>query len=390
MISVVRSVRQSLEELARDFEPGRLSGEQAVEMVEELSGIRRLIDGVSAKSAKRVDETRADKRTSDRDAAALCARVAGTTVREARRAIETAEKLETLRATDAAVRAGALSARQAAMIVDAATINPEAEDDLLATTPQGLMRLKEACIAARAVIEDGAKRAERQHAGRFFRTWSNDDGMLEGRFRVTPEVGGRLTQVINAETQRTFLSRHRDGVREPHDRCAADAFVALVLGTTENAKGANTTVHVVIDHAALVRGDTGDGETCEIPGVGPVAVGWVRDLLGSAFVTAVVKKGRDITTVAHLGRSIPAELQTAMIVGGRECEVENCCARGYLERDHSEVDYAKGGPTAYWNLAWLCYLHHRLKSSGWKLGPPDPKTGKRSLVAPDAADPAAA
>jgi hypothetical protein len=44
-------------------------------------------------------------------------------------------------------------------------------------------------------------------------------------------------------------------------------------------------------------------------------------MLGDAFVTAVIKKGRDITTVAHFGRHIPAHLRTAMIVGGRECVI---------------------------------------------------------------------
>ena len=68
------------------------------------------------------------------------------------------------------------------------------------------------------------------------------------------------------------------------------------------ANGVKHTVHLVIDHAALVRGNTIDGERCEIPGVGPVNVEHARDLvLGDAFLTAVIQKGRDIATVAHLG-----------------------------------------------------------------------------------------
>ena len=92
------------------------------------------------------------------------------------------------------------------------------------------------------------------------------------------------------------------------------------------------------------------GETCEIPGVGPVNVDWVREQLGEAFVTAIVKNGKDITTVAHFGRHIPAELRTAMIVSGRECCIEGCSGREYLELDHCEIDHAQNGPTA-WNLA---------------------------------------
>ena len=132
-----------------------------------------------------------------------------------------------------------------------------------------------------------------------------------------------------------------------------------------------------------MRGGAVDGEVCEIPGVGPVDVSWVRDLIGSAFLTAVIKRGKDLLTVAHLGRHIPAEIRTALLVSGRECDVEGCHQRGYLERDHAH-DYAKGGPTSFANLGWLCYLHHRLKSSGWQLGRRDPVTRKRTLRAPPA------
>ena len=75
-----------------------------------------------------------------------------------------------------------------------------------------------------------------------------------------------------------------------------------------------------------------------------------------------MKKGKDITTVAHFGRHIPAELRTAMMVSGRECSIDGCTGREYLELDHCEIDYANDGPTACWNLAWLCSIHHKRKT----------------------------
>jgi 5-methylcytosine-specific restriction endonuclease McrA len=97
----------------------------------------------------------------------------------------------------------------------------------------------------------------------------------------------------------------------------------------------------------------------------------------------VIKKGKHITTVAHLGRHVPAEVMTALIVGGRECSVEGCHNRGYLERDHIH-DYAKGGPTSYKNICYLCWGDHDKKSKGWILSEPDPVTGKRKLRPPPA------
>ncbi len=89
------------------------------------------------------------------------------------------------------------------------------------------------------------------------------------------------------------------------------------MGDPATARRGAFTTHVVVDHEALVRGYALPGERCEIPGVGPVSAEWVRGLLGDAFVTAIVTKGKDITTVGHLGRHIPAELRTALTRTGR-------------------------------------------------------------------------
>ncbi len=254
------------------------------------------------------------------------------------------------------------------MIADAASKNPEAEPELLAAAELGLVPLRDACIAARARVEDPAERRRRHHRARELRMWTDADGMVAGRFRLTPETGAQVKKKIDAEVQRIFRSRKR-GEHEPHDAYAADALAVFVLGSTESGtrKDPNATVHIVIDHGALMRGGAA-GEVCEIPGVGPVAVDWVRELLGSAFLTAIVKRGKDITTVAHLGRHVPAEIQTALIVGGRECDVEGCYQRAYLERDHNH-DYAKGGPTAYWNMGWFCSATTAARPPAGSSGP---------------------
>jgi hypothetical protein len=298
---------------------------------------------------------------------------------EVRAAIDTSERIEQLPAVDAAVRQGRLSSRQVEMIATAATANPEAADELLDASEHGLTALKDACIMARARVEDSATRAQRLHAQRRFRTWTDSDGMVAGHFRLTPEVGGQVKAAIDAEVQRTFRARRKGQAREPLEAYAADALARFLLGTS--AGTVDAAVHVVIDHGALMRGGVVADEVCEIPGVGPVDVRWVRDLLGSAFLTAVIKRGKDILTVANIGRHIPAEIRTALVVSGRECDIEDCHTRGYLERDHT-IDYAKGGPTAFSNLGWLCYVHHQRKTQGWILGPADPVTGKRRLRPP--------
>jgi hypothetical protein len=353
-----------LEALARDFEPDALHGRASLELVRELGVIQALLDGLKARVAKRVDDTCAYVALHDRNAKHTVARAFGVGPGEAQRAIDLAERLDQLPATDAAVRSGQLSAKAASMIAEAAVHNPAAEIALLDAARDGLVPLKDACVQARAEVEDSEVRAKRLHAQRGLWIWTDTEGMVCGKFRLTPEVGGQIKAVVEEAVQKTFRARRDPESREPHEAYAADALADAFLG--DGPQGARATVHLLADHAAVVRGFALPGETCEIPGVGPVNAQYVRDLLGDAFVTLVIKKGKDITTVAHLGRHIPAELRTALIAGGRECDVAGCHNRGYLELDHSHP-VAKGGLTSWWNLRWLCYLHHKRKTQGAEL-----------------------
>jgi Domain of unknown function (DUF222) len=348
------AARDCLSGIARDFDPLLLTGDDARAVVAELGVIRRLTDALLAKAAKRVQD-RTSK--SQEDAAAVMARTLGVKPGEVRSAIGTAAQLENFPATDA-------------------------EAELLAAAELGLVPLRDACIAARAAVEDPDARRKRQERSRELRMWTDVDGMVAGRFRLTPEVGGQVKKTIDAQVQKIFRAR-KAGEHEPHAAYGADALADFVLNNTdpETKRDPNATVHVIIDHDALVRGNPEPGETCEIPGVGPVNVAWVRELLGSAFLTAIIKRGKDILTVAHFGRHIPAVLQTALIVQGWECRIEGCYHRGYLERDHVH-DHAKGGATSLDNIEPRCSREHRLKSAGWILGPRNPQTGKRKLFPP--------
>ena len=290
----LRTARTALESAARGFDPSACTGDDAIAVVEEIGAIRRLADGVLGKAAKRVEDTAAYTYKNDRNAAELCARVTGVSSGEAKRAIEVAAKLECLPATDAAVRAGRLLARAVELIVGEAAENPAAEPGLLAAAGQGMVPLRDACIAKRARREDEAARAKRQHAARSFRIWPAPDGMVEGHFKVTPEVGGAIKAVIDHGTGKQFRAARTSGVHESQDAYAADAFVDAMVGDPAGkpAKAGGWSAHVLIDHEALVRGHTIEGETCEIPGVGPVSVEWVRELLGTAFVTAIDQEGQ--------------------------------------------------------------------------------------------------
>jgi HNH endonuclease len=366
MFGSVKEARHLLEGSASELDAERMLLPDVDAALEELGRSKRLIDGMIGKLARRKGDAKA------------VARELHVPTGEVRAAVETAELLAEFPETDAAVRRGELSAREAQLIAGAAIANPDAESQLLEVASRGLVPLKDACVAARAAVEKPDERRKRLHKQRHFRIGTDTEGMVAGSFRLTPEIGGQIKAKFDAAVQKIFRE-NKSSEHEPHEAYAADAFASFVL---DGAGGKpKTTVHVVIDHGALMRGGPVEGERCEIPGVGPVDVSWVKEILGESFLTAVIKKGKDIATVAHLGRHVPAEVMTVLIVNGRECCVEGCHNRGYLEIDHRH-EYAKGGPTSYANLGYFCSGDHEKKTKGWIVGEPDPITGKRTLTPP--------
>ena len=146
-------------------------------------------------------------------------------------------------------------------------------------------------------------------------------------------------------------------------------------------RGPKATVHVRVDHSALVRGYAEDGEVCEIPGIGPIPVAAARAMASDSILKVLLTRGTDIKAVAHAGRTIPAKLRTALEARDPTCVVQGCDVRHGLEFDHI-VAFALGGLTTVENLARLCRWHHYLKTfcdyqligghGNWTLIGPDP------------------
>ena len=132
---------------------------------------------------------------------------------------------------------------------------------------------------------------------------------------------------------------------------------------------------------------------CEIPGVGPVSVETARELMGDAITRLVITNGVDVTTICHLGRSIPAALRTALIERDPNCVIPGCDVAGGLEIDHWGIAFSEGGPASLDNLARLCSHHHYLRThqgftltggpGKWRWTPP-----ARGRPPPDDPDPA--
>ena len=172
---------------------------------------------------------------------------------------------------------------------------------------------------------------------------------------------------LDAETDRVRRAARKGGNTEPRDAHAADAFVTMTSGSG-TGKSARADVVFVCSLGAYRRGSTERDELCHVIGAGPVPVSVVRDAVANdAFIKAVLLRGVQIDTVAHLGRRMSAELRTALELGppetldGAVCVEDGCDRRHDLEMDHDDP-VANGGVTSYENIKLRCKPDHWAKT----------------------------
>ena len=312
-------------------------------------------------------ESNAWRAQGERTAAHWLARKTGTSVGQAITTLETAARLRELPALDAAYRAGSLSPAQANDIASAAAADPAAEHELVDVAADvGSTALRERCRRVKAAAApDGAARHEAIRRTRSLRHWTDPDGAFRLDGRLLPEDGAALLAGLEPYRTRIFADARAAGRREPYGAYLADALVAMARGAP-TAPGATSpapraSIHVRVDHTAFRRGHVEAGETCEIPGIGPIPVATARALAADAVISAIVCDGVDVKAVAHLGRSIPAHVRTALVARDPVCVVPGCHTRDGLEIDHL-VAFAEGGATCLANLCRLCRWHHYLKT----------------------------
>jgi len=357
----LRELLVEVRDAASRFEADRWSGTDCARLAEELSRASKACAAASARAAARAVECHQGD-------VEWVARTAGVTPSQARDSLATTTSLAACAATSEAVADGSVSLVQAREIVRAEAAVAGSEDALLEVArTRGMAGLRE---ESRRVVLGSIEREElhrRQVAARSVRHWVDGDGMVAGGFRLPPEVGVAFVNRLDAETDRVQRAARRRGSTEPRDAHAADALLGMVEGGGKGKAG-RADVVFVCSLDAYRRGHVDDGEVCHVIGGGPVPVSVVRDAIADdAFVKAVVVKGVEIHTVAHLGRHLKAELRTALELGppprfdGAVCVEDGCDRRHGLEWDHVDP-VANCGPTSYLNLEARCYPDHRAKT----------------------------
>jgi hypothetical protein len=371
------------------LETERYTGDDAVRLVTFFTTLERLGVAGKALAARRVEESKSHLRSGHRSTAELLAARTGDSLGEAKDLLRLGEHLADQPTLDQALRDGRLSRRRAALVADAAQVNPGKEHDLVAGAAHDSdAQFKERCLRAKAqgrTREEEARHHQRLHHQRRCRTFTDTEGAFRLDALLPPEVGAAVRSALEAHTDRFFREARRAGLHEPPDAYAADALVDLVCGagrspatpgtgsTETTGTGTTTepplrplrpraTLFIRCDLTALRRGQVEGDELCEIPGVGPVPVSVAHQQLGEALCHLVITDGVDVTTLYSPGRHLPLPVRAALMERDSRCVVPGCDARLGLENDHWATDFAQGGPTALDNLARLCHHHHQLRT----------------------------
>ncbi len=126
--------------------------------LKDVTAIKNMATTLEAQLARRVAEGTAWQRAGFSSVEAWLAQRSGTSPAKAKEALETAERLEDLPAVAEAAQRGELSAEQAAVIADAATANPAAQQRLLdAARVRPLGKLRDDCALVKRAADADAE-----------------------------------------------------------------------------------------------------------------------------------------------------------------------------------------------------------------------------------------
>jgi Domain of unknown function (DUF222)/HNH endonuclease len=402
LTSQVADLSERLGALVDALDPDTLLGADAAALYGDVCRMERLVVAAKTLLAPRIAASGHWESEGHRSPADLLATLEGGSAGQAKRTLETGQRLSSLPSVEEAMRAGKLSGAKAAEITDAATCDPGAESQLLAGSEhESLRATKERCqrVKATSAKHDPLATAQRIHANRSFAHWTDSDGAFHYQGQDTPERGAALMARLVPMANHLRSARRAaasDGAAppppEPEAALRADAFFLLVGGGGGADAGGSgpadaddlvsrppmASVIVRVDRDALVRGRAEPGELCELDGHGPIPVPLAAALAVDSFLCLVFTEAGDIKAVSHVGRTINQKLRTALVFRDRTCVVPGCSMPYGLEIDHVRpMEF--GGPTTLDNLALLCHHHHRLKTyEGWVLerhGPTDDEPG---------------
>jgi hypothetical protein len=243
---------------------------------------------------------------------------------------------------------------------------PETETQLLALGRAGTAEHVERLVRAWRWMDSKAeaREAARQHASRSLQVYPEEDGTVQIRGRLAPEMGAVLLKAL-AAARETLYERRRDEAPEADpptleqqqaDALALLAETALHHELDPGAPGERYQVVVHVDAAVLADAESPGQSVLEDGGRVPAGASQRLACDASRVVMQHDAEGR-VVEISARTRTIPPALRRALQYRDGGCRFPGCGVR--FGQGHHIQHWAQGGPTTLSNLAILCRRHHR-------------------------------
>jgi hypothetical protein len=284
----------------------------------------------------------------------------------ARERIRVARALEHLPLISEALRKAEISYSKARALTRAAT--PESEAKLLNIALHGNTSHVEKVVRAWRKLDAAAEReqANRQELQRSLKTYTDEDGMLVLKARLSPETGAVVLRALEAAQDALYEQDNPPPTELSQEQRRADALglvaeSALKHELDKGTRGDRYQVVVHVDEPVLADPDQ-PGQSVLEDGQNVSAETSRRLACDGSKV--VMRHGED-GTVLDVGRKtrvIPPAIRRALEFRDKTCRFPGCGLK-YCDSHHIE-HWTNGGKTKLENLVLICRLHHTALHEG--------------------------
>jgi hypothetical protein len=368
-VALVEQAIELLEKANADLEPELLEASEARRLMTAYSRLGRLVSfGEASLSRKIGDPTE-------------IARLTGSSIGKAKATVVTGKVIRTSDALSESMQHGEISLDQAVEIARAEEASPGAAESLVPVARDEAFHVfKEKARKVKLEAEQHRDLGERQRSARSARSYNDALGMTHIHLTLEPHVGTPIVARAEAEAARQAKQARDEGRNEPFERHLADAYASQLSGSGKG-RAKRPELVVLVSHEVARRGwtDVRGGETCKIPGIGPVTPQVAKEIAEDAFLTGVFFDGKDLRHMRRWTRNLPVEVALALELGkppdfdGVACV--DCGNRFRTEFDHV-MPHAAKGPASNKNMRPRCWRCHRKKTDedrrSGRLKPDDP------------------